>query len=421
MRRPRMIAPKFLENAYYHCVSRVVNRDFVLGEVEKEQFIEFMRIYERLYGLRIISYCIMSNHFHILVEVPQRPPDDELPDDAGLVSHVRACLGERQADALEWELGHLRKMNAGNAVENLRESWFSRMWNVSAFMKVLKQRFTQWFNGRHRRKGTLWEDRFRSVLVEGEWRALQTMTSYIELNPVRAHLCSDPKDYRWCSYAEAVAGGKEAREALQWLVGLANLRVKAEEGTRPRNTRQKPEAAHASNTGSSTPAASAAVPIETAAACSNSENPAAESPGSSWTAARPIRAARQVVEMMEALRVWRCELFGLPWSEASQIAELAKGPDGAEIWKRRLPREKALEVLAAGGRLSKADFIRCRVRYFTDGAAIGTKGFVEGIFHHCRAWFSEKRKDGARLVKGMELVKKPDRLYALRNLGRVGG
>ena len=125
--------------------------------------------------------------------------------------------------------------------------------------------------------------------------------------------------------------------------------------------------------------------------------------------------------MMEALRVWRCELFGLPWSEASQMAELAKGPDGAEIWKRRLPREKALEVLAAGGRLSKADFIRCRVRYFTDGAAIGTKGFVEGIFQHCRAWFSEKRKDGARLMKGMELEKKPDRLYALRNLGKVAG
>ena len=49
VRRPRMIAPKFLEKAYYHCVSRVVNRDFVLGEVEKEQFIEFMRTYERLY------------------------------------------------------------------------------------------------------------------------------------------------------------------------------------------------------------------------------------------------------------------------------------------------------------------------------------------------------------------------------------
>ena len=92
-----------------------------------------------------------------------------------------------------------------------------------------------------------------------------------------------------------------------------------------------------------------------------------------------------------------------------------------KIWKRRLPREKALEVLAAGGRLSKADFVRCRVRYFTDGAAIGTKGFVESVFQYCRAWFSEKRQNGARLVRGMELEKKPDRLYALRQLGRAVG
>jgi hypothetical protein len=38
---------------------------------------------------------------------------------------------------------------------------------------VVKQRFTQWFNGRHRRRGTLWEDRFRSVLVEGKGQALR--------------------------------------------------------------------------------------------------------------------------------------------------------------------------------------------------------------------------------------------------------
>ena len=400
MRRPRMIAPKFLEKAYYHCVSRVVNRDFVLGEAEKDQFVQFMRTYERLYGLRIIAYCIMSNHFHILVEVPQRPPDNELPDDAGLVAHVRACMGDKHADALAWELKHLRDIKAPKAAEELRESWFSRMWNVSAFMKVLKQRFTQWFNGRHRRKGTLWEDRFRSVLVEGEWRALQTMASYIDLNPVRAKLCDDPKDYRWCSYAEAVAGGRQAREALQWLVGLADLRVKGESP----KARKKME--------KETPSTTEEAPDALTEAA---DGP----PGPGWSATRPARAPK--IEVMEALRVWRCELYGVPWKESAQKAELAKGPEGAEIWKRRLPREKALEVLAAGGRLTKADFVRCRVRYFTDGAAIGTKGFVESVFQHCRAWFSEKRKDGARLVRGMELEKKPDRLYALRQLGKAVG
>lgn len=43
----------------------------------------------------------------------------------------------------------------------------------------------------------MWEDRFRSVLVEGRGHALRTMAAYIDLNPVRAGLCEDPKDYRW--------------------------------------------------------------------------------------------------------------------------------------------------------------------------------------------------------------------------------
>jgi hypothetical protein len=220
MRLRRLKAPAFLPVAYYHVVSRVVDRQFVLGEEEKDKMVEYMRTYERFGGLRVISYCIMSNHFHILVEVPQRPDAAALPDDAGLVAKVRADLGDKLANELEWQLELHRKQGNTSAAEELRERWFGRMWDISAFMKVLKQRFTQWFNGRHARRGTLWEDRFRSVLVEGKGQALRTMAAYIDLNPVRAKICDDPKDYRWCGYAEAVAGGKLAREAVQFLAAL---------------------------------------------------------------------------------------------------------------------------------------------------------------------------------------------------------
>lgn len=64
-----------------------------------------------------------------------------------------------------------------------QEKYLYRMWDLSQFMKVLKQRFTQWFNKRHGRKGTLWEDRFKSVLVEDGYTAL-VMSAYIDLNPV---------------------------------------------------------------------------------------------------------------------------------------------------------------------------------------------------------------------------------------------
>ena len=121
--------------------------EFVLGEEEKDKLVEYMRTYERFGGLRVISYCIMSNHFHILVEVPQRPDAAALPDDAGLVAKVRSCLGDKLANDLEWQLELHRKQENTSAAEELRERWFGRMWDVSAFMKVLKQRFTQWFNG----------------------------------------------------------------------------------------------------------------------------------------------------------------------------------------------------------------------------------------------------------------------------------
>lgn len=93
-----------------------------------------------------------------------------------------------------------------------------RMHDLGEFMKWLLQRFTQRFNHAHSRSGTLWEDRFKSVIVE-DGVAARTMAAYIDLNPVRAGMVEDPTDYRWSSYGEAVGGGKKgngkkAREGL---------------------------------------------------------------------------------------------------------------------------------------------------------------------------------------------------------------
>lgn len=92
-----------------------------------------------------------------------------------------------------------------------------RMWSLSEFMKSLKQRFTQWFNKKHERVGTLWEQTFRSVVVEDGY-ALRVVSAYIDLNPVRAGIVKKPEGYRWCSYAEALAGRKRAREGIERLM-----------------------------------------------------------------------------------------------------------------------------------------------------------------------------------------------------------
>ncbi|MFT5188909.1 MAG: hypothetical protein ACI9DF_001628 [Verrucomicrobiales bacterium] len=75
-------------------------------------------------------------------------------------------------------------------------------------MRELKQRFTQRYNKKAKRKGPLWDERFKSVLLENDKTVLLTMAAYIDLNPVRAGLVNDPKDYRWSGYGEAVAGNK---------------------------------------------------------------------------------------------------------------------------------------------------------------------------------------------------------------------
>jgi hypothetical protein len=88
------------------------------------------------------------------------------------------------------------------------------MWNLSHFVQTVKQRFSVWYNKRMARKGTLWEERFKSVLVMGP-QAVASVAAYIDLNPVRAGLVEDPADYAWSGYAEAVAGGRMAKEGLK--------------------------------------------------------------------------------------------------------------------------------------------------------------------------------------------------------------
>ena len=75
----------------------------------------------------------------------------------------------------------------------------------SLLMKNLGQRYVQAFNRRHARTGTLWEGRFRSCVVDSEdylFRCYQ----YVEMNPVRAGMVSNPSEYSWSSYRANAEG-----------------------------------------------------------------------------------------------------------------------------------------------------------------------------------------------------------------------
>ena len=336
MRKARLKAPANAKTAFYHCVSRVVDKEFRLGEEEaKEKFVELMREYERFCGVKVVTYCVMSNHFHILLEVPERPR--EPLGDKAVVELLRGLSGMTEAGTVEQQLDWFRERGQADAAEALKARVMARMWDVSGFMKSLKGRFTQWYNRRHGRKGTLWEERFKSVLVEGSGTTLAAMAAYIDLNPVRAGLVEDPKDYRWCGYGEALGGVTRAGEGLRTVMqGVKGTAVSRE----------------------------------------------------------------------EALRGYRVWLFGQGEENEGTRA------DGRPIRRGMAPEEVAA-VVEAKGQLPLSEYLRLRVRYFTDGAVLGTRAFVNEIFTAFRERFGGKRRDGARR---MRYVDQKEGLYCLRNL-----
>ena len=208
MRRARV---KVNGEAYYHVMSRCALQEHLLvGEV-KGMFLRILRRAERFSGVRVLDYCVMDNHFHVLVKVPERQvvPDDELDN------RIRVLYGEAKAERMfaRWKL--LADVGGDAAVRRERDALRKRMYDLSEFMKTFKQRFSLWYCSNHGDlEGTIWQGPFHSVLVEGSRDALGAVSSYITLNPVRAGLVRDPGKYVWSGYGAACAGDIAAKSAL---------------------------------------------------------------------------------------------------------------------------------------------------------------------------------------------------------------
>jgi len=316
-----------------------VDRRFVFGDEEREAFRMFMRMYENFTGCRVLSYCVMSNHFHLLLEVPPMPIEGF--SDAELLHRLRAIYSDGFVKSVEDELAAARTeggLDGGNPkrVAEIHDRFTYRMHDLSQFMKTLLQRFTRWFNRKHERTGTLWEQRYKSVIVESG-TAARTMAAYIDLNPVRAGMVEDPADYRWSSYGEAVGGGKKGNGK------------KAREGLVRAIT---------------------------------SDGETGFDAGKWKDASRRYRRLMGMALERETLnsKLETSRKTGISKNDA----EALESGDNQTV----LPE------------LKMAKMLRCRVRYFTDGAVIGSKGFVNEAFEGARERFSEKRTDGARRMRG---------------------
>ena len=318
--------------AMYHCISRVVDRRFAFGDDEREHFRMFMRMQENFSGCRVLSYCVMSNHFHILLEVPQVPEGGI--SDGVLLKRLSAIYAEAVVAVVAKELADARGSGNQSYAEEIHTRYGYRMHSLSEFMKALLIRFTRWFNRTHQRCGTLWEERFKSVIVESGVAA-RTMAAYVDLNPVRAGMVADPAEYRWSSYGEAVGGGSKGNGK------------KAREGI--------------------------------VRACLSHQ-------GGGFDAEK----------WKDVSRIYR-RAMGLALGRKSGRAEVESSPVVTKNTAEMLASEGNETVLPD---LGMAGMLRHRVRYFTDGAVIGSKAFVNEVFAGARERFTKKRKDGARKLRG---------------------
>jgi putative transposase len=202
--------------AVYHCMSRTVNGERVFDRNAMEVLRKQIWQVAEFAGVEVLTYAILSNHFHVLVRVPRKSlvSDEELLRRYGILYPKPTVY---QAARLEVIRAELQK--GGAEAEVWRKRLLALMGDVSVFMKLLKQRFSVWFNKSHQRFGPLWSDRFKSVLVEPKDRVIQIMAAYIDLNAVRAGVVADPKEYRFCGYGEAVGGGSGARRGMGAVMG----------------------------------------------------------------------------------------------------------------------------------------------------------------------------------------------------------
>lgn len=162
-RLPRLILP----GQPHHVVLRGNNRQAIFfSDVDRQHWLDILAEAAALYRVAIHAFVLMDNHVHLL-------------------------LSPENAEGL------------------------SRM------MQAVGRRYVGWFNARHQRSGTLWEGRFRAGLIEGERHLLACMR-YIELNPVRAGLCTEAAQWPWSSAAHHLGLTRQSlitEHPLYWSLG----------------------------------------------------------------------------------------------------------------------------------------------------------------------------------------------------------
>lgn len=160
------------EGAFYHVINRGnAGEDIFISDRDHEKFLEYLETAVERFSINIHTYCLMTNHYHLLIETPHA--------------------------------------NLSKAIQ-----WI----NVS---------YSVYFNRKRKRSGHLFQGRFKSILVEAD-EYLKHLSRYIHLNPVRAGMVGKPSDYRWSSYLYFIGNSKTpAWFERKWLLSQFGKSLKA--------------------------------------------------------------------------------------------------------------------------------------------------------------------------------------------------
>lgn len=174
-RTSRMIITN--EQAVYHVMSRTALEGFPLGSVEKDFLLELIKRFSELYFTEILGFCLMGNHFHLLVKM--------LPEKDFSNTEIKRRCQTFYGKNYIFPEGHLPHFRL-------------KLASLSEFVRDIKVNFTRYYNRRHNRRGYFWGDRFKSVIVD-KGETLVNCLAYIDLNPLRAGIVKKPEEYRWSS------------------------------------------------------------------------------------------------------------------------------------------------------------------------------------------------------------------------------
>lgn len=176
--------------SYYHIYNRAIAEDKLFTEdVEYQLFLKKYFSYSNLI-FRTYGYCLLSNHFHLLVQVR---PERELNRHIGLFKDDKS-----RSNYLAQHLGNFF-------------NWYAT-----------------YFNKKHLRKGSLFIHSFqRKPILDQTY--LSTLVCYIHANPVKAGICKEPEEWEYSSFREFIyapnfISSNNREETLTWFDGLANFK-----------------------------------------------------------------------------------------------------------------------------------------------------------------------------------------------------